>query len=72
MAWKSLLFLLVLTTMGWTHAFYEKGSNVILIKDEKQFKKDVLESDFLWAVEFYREVGWIPNDRGKNRLSSSQ
>jgi len=35
--------------------FYERGSNVIAIKDEKQFKKEVLNSEFLWVVEFYRE-----------------
>ena len=35
--------------------FYEFGSNVIKLGDEKQFKRDVLQSNFLWAVEFYRE-----------------
>jgi thiol-disulfide isomerase/thioredoxin len=35
--------------------FYEFGSNVIKLKDEKQFKREVLESNFLWAIEFYRE-----------------
>lgn len=40
-----------------TEAFYESGSNVVPIKDQQQFQREVLESDFLWAVEFYREVG---------------
>lgn len=35
--------------------FYEYGSNVIKLKDESQFKRDVSQSNFLWAVEFYRE-----------------
>ena len=35
--------------------FYEFGSNVIKINDEKQFKREVMESNYLWAVEFYRE-----------------
>ncbi len=35
--------------------FYEFGSNVIKLNDEKQFKREVLESNYLWAVEFYRE-----------------
>ena len=35
--------------------FYEFGSNVIKLNDEKQFKREVSESNFLWAVEFYRE-----------------
>jgi hypothetical protein len=60
MTWKCTLLLLVLFSTDWTDAFYEKGSNVVNIKDENQFKKDVLESDFLWAVEFYREVTASP------------
>ena len=35
--------------------FYEFGSNVIKLVDETQFKRDVLNSNYLWAVEFYRE-----------------
>jgi thiol-disulfide isomerase/thioredoxin len=35
--------------------FYEFGSNVFKINDEKQFKREVMESNYLWAVEFYRE-----------------
>ena len=35
--------------------FYEFGSNVIKLNDEKQFKREVMESSFLWAIEFYRE-----------------
>lgn len=36
--------------------FYEKGSNVQDLKSKKEFRERVLESDHLWAVEFYREV----------------
>lgn len=39
-----------------TDGFYERGSNVISLKDQKQFKEQVLNSNFLWVVEFYREV----------------
>ena len=35
--------------------FYERGSNVVLIKDKKHFEQQVLNSNFLWVVEFYRE-----------------
>jgi hypothetical protein len=36
--------------------FYETGSNVVDLKSAKEFREKVLESDHLWAVEFYREV----------------
>lgn len=36
--------------------FYETGSNVVDLKSAKEFRERVLESDHLWAVEFYREV----------------
>ncbi len=35
--------------------FYEFGSNVIKLNDEKQFKREVMDSNYLWAIEFYRE-----------------
>ena len=41
--------------------FYEKGSNVQDLKSKKEFRQRVLESDHLWAVEFYREVNIQPN-----------
>jgi len=42
--------------------FYEKGSNVRDLKGKKEFRESVLESDHLWAVEFYREVNIVqPN-----------
>ncbi|KAJ1486354.1 thioredoxin-like protein [Baffinella frigidus] len=54
--WKLALYAaLLLAAMHSAAGFYEKGSNVQDLKSKKEFRERVLESDHLWAVEFYRE-----------------